>query len=118
MIDWVDSHGILMMFTCFVFATVMSSAPKDTPSYWGFWRTWCFNAFQALGASAGNYAKTSPLFQKVSSTEVTLDAQGNRIQTDTAASKSTQLSPAVPASSPTTNVPPPPAPVKAQGVFP
>lgn len=110
---WVDHHGFFVILICFIFATVMSSAPKDTPAYWGFWRTWAFNAFQAIGANAGSYAQTSPLFKKVQTSETLVDASGNKTQTDTSISKSTQ-----PAASTTTSVPPPPVPAKVQGVFP
>jgi hypothetical protein len=74
---WADHHGIFMMFCAYVFATVMSSAPKDTPKTWGFWQTWCFNAGQALGASAGKYANTNPLLQKLTDTKVE-DAGGGK----------------------------------------
>jgi pectate lyase len=83
MTAWIDSHGFLVILICFIFATVMSSAPKDTPKTWGFWKTWGFNAFQALGANAGNYANTSPLVHKLQATETTIDASGTKTETAT-----------------------------------
>ena len=90
--SWVDHHGFAVILICFIFATVMSSAPKDTPKTWGFWRTWGFNAFQALGANAGNYANTSPLVRKLQSTETTVDATtGAKTETVTSIDTSTPI---------------------------
>ncbi len=80
---WVDHHGFFVLLLCFVFATVMSSAPKDTPKTWGFWRTWGFNAMQALGANAGNYANTSPMIHKLQATETTVDSTGAKTEVTT-----------------------------------
>ena len=80
---WVDHHGFLVILVCFIFATVMASAPKEIPRYWGFWRVWMFNAFQALGANAGNYARANPLIQKLEASETSIAADGSKVQTDT-----------------------------------
>lgn len=88
---WIDHHGFVTLLACFIFATVMSSAPKDTPKTWGFWRTWWFNAFQALGANAGNYAITSPLAHKLQATETTVDENGTKTQITTAIDSASPL---------------------------
>jgi hypothetical protein len=84
MIAWIDAHGIATALILFVFSTIVSSAPKQMiPKTWGFWRTWGFNALQALGANAGNYAKGNPLIQKLEATEVSVDSDGTKTATQT-----------------------------------
>lgn len=92
--SWVDHHGFLVILLCFIFATVMSSAPKETPKWWGFWKTWMFNAFQALGANAGNYAKANPVIQKLQASETSFAPDGTKVQTDTTINST--ITPAVP----------------------
>lgn len=83
-IAWIDAHGIATALILFVFSTIMSSAPKQMiPKTWGFWRTWMFNAGQALGANAGNYAKGNPIIQKLEANEVTVDQDGTKTATQT-----------------------------------
>jgi hypothetical protein len=91
---WVDHHGFLVILLCFIFATVMSSAPKETPKWWGFWKTWAFNAFQALGANAGNYAKANPVIQRLQASETDFAADGTKVQTDTTISSTVTPPPA------------------------
>jgi len=83
-IAWIDAHGIATALILFIFSTVMSSAPKSMiPKTWGFWRIWVFNAGQALGANAGNYAKGNPLIQKLEATEIAVDSDGTKTATQT-----------------------------------
>jgi len=83
-VEWIDSHGIATALVLFIFSTIMSSAPKSMiPKTWGFWRTWAFNAGQALGANAGNYVKANPLIQKLEATEVSVEQDGTKTATQT-----------------------------------
>jgi hypothetical protein len=91
MVQWVDHHGIAFTFICFVFACIMSSAPKQIPTKWGFWKLWMFNAAQALGANAGKYANSNPDLKNLQATEVSTNDKGDKIETDTKITKLTAV---------------------------
>lgn len=93
-VAWVDAHGIATALLLFIFSTIMSSAPKSMiPKTWGFWRTWAFNAGQALGANAGNYAKGNPMIQKLEASEVSVDSDGIKTATQTSITSTPEVKP-------------------------
>jgi hypothetical protein len=80
--DWINSHGMVLLIGGYILALLISAAPP-LPTGSGFFKTWAYNAMQIVGASADKIVSSNPKFQALSQLQTAQRADGSTVQTET-----------------------------------
>ncbi len=81
---WINAHGFLLMVCGYLFALIVSGMPPLPPGS-GFFKTWLYNIFQILGASADKVVKHDPRIAVLEQSTKKIDSDGTETQSTTKA---------------------------------